>query len=47
MKTIEVANESARLTNNLDGKFALTGNADALVKGDVTQDSKFLGLQYL
>ena len=42
-ETIEVANESARLTNNLDGKFALKGNADALVKGDVTQDSKFLG----
>jgi hypothetical protein len=41
-ETIEVANESARLTNNLDGKFALTGNADALVRGDITQDSKFL-----
>jgi len=42
-ETIEVANESARLTNNLDGKFALTGNADALVRGDITQDSKLLG----
>ena len=42
-ETIEVANESARLTNNLDGKFALTDNADALVKGDVTQDSALLG----
>jgi len=42
-ETIEVANESSRLTNNLDGKFALTGNADALVRGDITKDSKFLG----
>jgi len=42
-ETIEVANESSRLTNNLDGKFALTGNADALVRGDITQDSKLLG----
>ena len=42
-ETIEIANGSTRLTNNLDGKFALTGNADALVRGDVTQDSKFLG----
>jgi len=42
-ETIEIANGSTRLTNNLDGKFALTGNADALVRGDITQDSKFLG----
>ena len=42
-ETIEVANESARLTNNLDGKYALTPNAEALVKGDITQDSKLLG----
>jgi hypothetical protein len=41
-ETIEIANGSTRLTNNLDGKFALTGNADALVRGDITQDSKFL-----
>jgi len=42
-ETIEIANGSTRLTNNLDGKFALTGNADALVRGDVTQNSKLLG----
>ena len=42
-ETIEVANESARLTNNLDGKFALTDNADALVRGDITKDSRLLG----
>jgi hypothetical protein len=32
----------SKLTNNLDGKFALTGNADAIVRGDIVRNSKFL-----
>jgi hypothetical protein len=32
---IKVSEESARLTNNLAGKFSLVGNADALVRGDI------------
>jgi hypothetical protein len=29
---------SDKITNNLAGKYALTGNADALVRGDITND---------
>ena len=32
----------SKLTNNLDGKFALTGNADAIVRGDIVRNSKLL-----
>ena len=31
------------VTNNLDGKYALTGNADALIRGDVVQESSGIG----
>jgi hypothetical protein len=39
----EIKSLGADLTNNLNGKFALTGNADALVKGDIVQESSNLG----
>jgi hypothetical protein len=34
---------SGKLTNNLAGKYALTGNADALVRGDITSDKQSMG----
>ena len=39
----EIKGLGADLTNNLNNKFALTGNADALVKGDIVQESSNLG----
>ena len=39
----EIKSIGADLSNNLNGKFALTGNADALVKGDIVQESSNLG----
>ena len=39
----EIKSIGADLTNNLNGKFALTGNADALIKGDIVQESSNLG----
>ena len=39
----EIKSLGADLSNNLNGKFALTGNADALVKGDIVQESSNLG----
>ena len=39
----EIKSLGADLTNNLNGKFALTGNAEALIKGDIVQESSNLG----
>ena len=40
---IKASEESARLTNNLAGKFSLVGNADALVRGDIVNKNNGLG----
>ena len=39
----EVKSIGDNLTNNLNNKYALTGNADALIRGDILQESSNLG----